>query len=102
MLNILLSFLSTDHISLPHPQVTSVESFVLNVRTRRDSQLAFQLKRMVPLDVFTGQVRSSYQHPLTHLHFSSERAHWIGSSNSCTNCSSFLILQRINSPLLHD
>ena len=37
-------------------EVTSVESFVLNVRTRRDSQLAFQLRRMVPLDVFTGQV----------------------------------------------
>lgn len=40
-------------------EVTSVESFVLNVRTRRDSQLAFQLRRMVPLDVFTGQVDSA-------------------------------------------
>ena len=48
-------------------EVTSVESFVLNVRTRRDSQLAFQLRRMVPLDVFTGQVddiATALIHPL--------------------------------------
>ena len=43
-------------------EVTSVESFVLNVRTRRDSQLAFQLRRMVPLDVFTGQVDKTTVH----------------------------------------
>ena len=46
-------------------EVTSVESFVLNVRTRRDSQLSFQLKRMVPLDVFTGQVDAV--HHLYHI-----------------------------------
>ena len=31
------------------------------VRTRRDSQLSFQLRRMVPLDVFTGQVAGRQQ-----------------------------------------
>ena len=75
-------------------EVTSVESFVLNVRTRRDSQLAFQLRRMVPLDVFTGQVdiapainRLNFFSiiPLTLLltHLSSMLVRWLVDNSVC-------------------
>ena len=39
-------------------EVTSVESFVVGVRMRSDSQLTFKLKRFVPLTVYSGQVPS--------------------------------------------
>ena len=66
-------------------EVTSVESFVLNVRTRRDSQLAFQLRRMVPLDVFTGQVTVTVTllpfSVLRHTHINILTSHRMGSRN---------------------
>lgn len=37
--------------------VNSVESFVVGVKMRSDSQLTFRLKRMVPLTAFTGMVK---------------------------------------------
>jgi hypothetical protein len=36
-------------------EVTSVESFVAGVKMRTTNQLAFKIRRMVPLNVYTGQ-----------------------------------------------
>ena len=36
-------------------EVNNVESFVVGVRMRTDTQLSFKLKRMVPLEVYTGK-----------------------------------------------
>lgn len=44
--------------------VNSVDSFVVGVKMRRDPQLSFKLKRMVPFDVFTGQVADKKQKDL--------------------------------------
>jgi hypothetical protein len=41
------------------PQVNSVESFVVGVKMRTDTQLSFQVRRMVPLEVRTVLTRSS-------------------------------------------
>lgn len=42
-------------------EVNSVESFVVGVKMRTDTQLSFQVKRMVPLEVYTGQVAGRQQ-----------------------------------------
>eukprot|EP00596_Hydrurales_sp_CCMP1899_P000225 CAMPEP_0119036792 /NCGR_PEP_ID=MMETSP1177-20130426/4743_1 /TAXON_ID=2985 /ORGANISM="Ochromonas sp, Strain CCMP1899" /LENGTH=1022 /DNA_ID=CAMNT_0006997161 /DNA_START=227 /DNA_END=3295 /DNA_ORIENTATION=- len=42
-------------------EVNSVESFVVGVKMRTDTQLSFQIKRMVPLEVYTGQVAGRQQ-----------------------------------------
>ena len=41
--------------------VNSVESFVVGVKMRTDKQLSFKLRRMVPLEVYSGQLQGRLQ-----------------------------------------
>lgn len=42
-------------------EVNNVESFVVGVRMRTDTQLSFKIKRLVPLDVYTGKTNINKQ-----------------------------------------